>query len=222
MSNAAKKLSLALYLNPETSQADRYAVGALQQWYSKTKRTHADRAELDMVVRLFHRDIYLAGLYLHLLSPRLCQGIASALDHHHINLVTLQQLCTASGLSWEQTSAALHDGFSPTQVAQLQQLLHSGPLPACADLSEPAADTSTLLQTIQQQGEQLDALLSETLALRQLAEEQARQLGRLRSGVAPAAQNVECQRGVQSEAADVTELMPNLAQIQQIKKKGLF
>lgn len=66
MSNGvARKLNLALYLNPETSEADRFAVGALREWYDKAKRSHTDRTSLEMVVRLFHRDIYLAGLYIH-------------------------------------------------------------------------------------------------------------------------------------------------------------
>ena len=39
--SAAKKLNLALYLNPETSEADPYAVGALQQWDDQAKRSHS-------------------------------------------------------------------------------------------------------------------------------------------------------------------------------------
>ncbi len=216
MSNAsAKKLSLALYLNPATSQADRYAVGALQQWYSTAKRSHDNRHDLEMVVRLFHRDIYLAGLYLHLLSPRLCQGVAGALDHHNVNLVTLQQLCSASGLTWE-SSGPRQDGFSPTQVAQLQQLLQTQ---ASEEPAAVPADGPALEQLLSQQAD----LLAEVQALRTLVQQQAQALSRLPAGQPAVLRAVPANaNGVQSESNVLSELVPDPDELRQIRKKGLF
>ncbi len=69
MSNdGAKRLSLLLNLNPTISKADRYAIGVLQRWYRQAKYSHSDPADLEASVKGFHRDIYLAGLFLHQLK----------------------------------------------------------------------------------------------------------------------------------------------------------
>lgn len=216
MSNGvAKKLTLALYLNPETSEADRYAVGALQQWYDKAKKSHALASDLDMVIRLFHRDIYLAGLYLHLLSPRLCRGIAGALDNHNITLATLKQQLDACGLELPLAPQG-DNGFSAAQLAQLQQLLMATP-------AEGSPPTPTLnLEAALAEQHALLALMSEELSqLRALAETQAEQLTRLKLGNLRT-QSADASRQDQTEESSLSELAPHLAQIQQIKKKGLF
>ncbi len=228
--SAAKKLNLALYLNPETSEADRYAVGALQQWYDKAKRSHNSNQDLEMVVRLFHRDIYLAGLYLHLLSPRLCKGIGSALDHHNINLVTLHKLLQASGLELHSAAAEQPSAFSETQLGQLQELLATLPGEADDDtfiapqpMPQPTPTPQPMVyQQPEMQAEQFNTLMGELQQLKALAQEHASALRRLKSGVKMATSSDTQSAGNQLEELDVSELAPQLEQIQKIRQKGFF
>ena len=226
--SAAKKLNLALYLNPETSEADRYAVGALQQWYDKAKRSHNSNQDLEMVVRLFHRDIYLAGLYLHLLSPRLCKGIGSALDHHNINLVTLHKLLQASGLELHSAATEQPSAFSETQLGQLQELLATLPGEADDDTfiaPQPMPQPTPQPMVYQQpemQAEQFNTLMGELQQLKALAQEHASALRRLKSGVKMATSSDTQSAGNQLEEMDVSELAPQLEQIQKIRQKGFF
>src|SRR5690554_8056287 len=84
----AKKLNLALYLNPVVSEADRVAMNALQQWYEQTKQSYGEQRgpELDGLIRSFHHDIYLAGLHLYLINPRLCNHVAQALEQTNMKI----------------------------------------------------------------------------------------------------------------------------------------
>ena len=224
--SAAKKLNLALYLNPETSEADRYAVGALQQWYDKAKRSHNSNQDLEMVVRLFHRDIYLAGLYLHLLSPRLCKGIGSSLDHHNINLVTLHKLLQASGLELHSAATEQPCAFSETQLGQLQELLATLPGEADDDTfiaPQPQPVPQPMVyQQPEMQAEQFNTLMGELQQLKALAQEHASALRRLKSGVKMATSSDTQSAGNQLEELDVSELAPQLEQIQKIRQKGFF
>ena len=209
MSNGvARKLNLALYLNPETSEADRFAVGALREWYDKAKRSHPDRTSLEMVVRLFHRDIYLAGLYIHLLNPRLSRSLSVALDPENLTSTAFWRQLHACGLSDDGSEASTAEEalFSPSQLTQLQQLL---------------AEQNAHIVAVQQELQQL----------RQLADNQARQLKRLQgqqssaapdSGVQGSGTQISESKGISLESTDLSELMPPSAQLKKIKQKGLF
>ncbi len=205
MSNGvARKLNLALYLNPETSDADRFAVGALREWYDKAKRSHTDRISLEMVVRLFHRDIYLAGLYVHLLNPRLSRSLSVALDSENLTSTAFWRHLHACGLSDDGSEASTAEEalFSPSQLTQLQQLL---------------AEQNAHIVAVQQELQQL----------RQLADNQARQLKRLQGQALNAAApdsgtQISESKGTSFESTDLSELMPPSAQLKKIKQKGLF
>ena len=210
MSNGvARKLNLALYLNPETSEADRFAVGALRDWYDKAKRSHTDRTSLEMVVRLFHRDIYLAGLYVHLLNPRLSRSLSVALDSENLTATAFWRQLHACGLSDDGSEASTAEEalFSPSQLTQLQQLL---------------AEQNAHIVSVQQELQQL----------RQLADNQARQLKRLQgqslssgfqgSGAQGSGTQISESKGTSFESTELSELMPPSAQLKKIKQKGLF
>lgn len=210
MSNGmARKLNLALYLNPETSEADRFAVGALREWYDKAKRSHTDRTSLEMVVRLFHRDIYLAGLYVHLLNPRLSRSLSVALDSENLTPTAFWRQLHACGLSDDGSEASTAEEalFLPSQLTQLQQLL---------------AEQNAHIVAVQQELQQL----------RQLADNQARQLKRLQglqqssaaqgSGAQGSGTQISESKGTSFESTDLSELMPPTAQLKKIKQKGLF
>lgn len=240
---SAKKLNLALYLNPETSEADRYAVGVLSHWYNKAKASHDHNQDLEMVVRLFHRDIYLAGLYLHRLDPSLCKAVAAALSQDQVTPVGLQQLLQAYGLGAPvEPQTGSGSGFTPAQLQQLQQLLGTNAAtPVESELSQQLASQNAKLEQLlagqvapaapvdgdwpallARQSEQLQQLQQAMAELRQLATEQANQLKRLRAGQPAGNEAAAPLSSPEREETQVTEIAPHLAQIQQIKKKGLF
>ena len=205
MSNTfARKLNLALYLNPETSESDRAAIQVLKDWYERARRSHPDRTILDLLVRLFHRDIYLAGLYLYQLSPQLSRSLAGALEGHQCTPDAFwRQLLAAGVVNADTTSATAEEArFSPSQMAQLQHLL------------------------AEQQG-QLVAIQQELDQVRQLAERQARALqGLKRSGAVATSSN-----DADSEAPSTTpgiaeqelsELMVAPDQLRKVRQRGLF
>src|SRR5690554_5325959 len=223
----AKKLNLALYLNPVVSEADRVAMNALQQWYEQTKQSYGEQRgpELDGMIRSFHHDIYLAGLHLYLINPRLCTHVAQALEQTDLTLEALVQQLSACGL-WTNAPEQSNDAsFSASQLEQLKSLLATaaGSMPSNDESSEVTADAglSTLTQQLSEQQEQLAAMHAELQKLRRLAEEQAQQLRQMKVA-APSAPAQEPARASGTAEMDVTEMGAQIAQMQKIRKKGVF
>lgn len=229
----AKKLNLPLYLNPVVSAADRVAMGALQQWYEQTKQSYGDQAgpELDGVIRAFHRDIYLAGLHLYLINPRLCNHVAQALEQTDLTLEALVQQLSACGLWTPASETSDATTFSASQLEQLERLLAANVSSAAPreeeERGEEKPDTTagtgfdTLTQQLSEQREQLAAMHAELQKLRSLAEEQAQQLRQLKSaGPAPAPQEPAPSQA--TAEMDVTDMSAQIAQMQKIRKKGVF
>ncbi|CAE6917941.1 hypothetical protein [Vibrio sp. B1FLJ16] len=82
MSNRFKKVSLSLYLDPRQSSSDRIAYSTLADWAKKRQQYAADPSaavDLHNIVHV-HKDIYLSGLFLHLLKPELATSLASSLS----------------------------------------------------------------------------------------------------------------------------------------------
>src|SRR5690606_23544635 len=126
--------------------------------------------------RAFHHDLYLAGLRLYLIDPRLCRQIAAALEQKNLTMNALAQQLSACGL-WDESQG---QGFSSEQLTQLQDLLAAvAPQSRAADEAE-GAKSSALSKQLSEQKKQLTAMQVELEKLRLLAEEQARQLRNLK------------------------------------------
>lgn len=224
----AKKLNLALYLNPVVSEADRVAMNALQQWYEQTKQSYGEQRgpELDGLIRSFHHDIYLAGLHLYLINPRLCNHVAQALEQTNLTLDALIQQLSTCGL-WSAPEQPDHASFSAAQLEQLKGLLaatgHSASSENHGESTEAASATgfASLTQQLSEQQEQLAAMHEELQKLRSLAQEQAQQLRQMRSA-APAPPAPEPARSQNAAELDVTEMGAQIAQMQKVRKKGVF
>lgn len=140
--DSTKRLTLLLNLNPGLSDADRYAIDMLKRWYHNAKQSHSVAADLEASVTRFHRDIYLSGLFLHLLDRTLPSHLADALTETQISTSTLLQFLEACG----KTSSA---SFSDEQLDQFRTLLHEQQPPTSA-ATVPTTDPQilTLLQQI--------------------------------------------------------------------------
>lgn len=237
MSNGgARKLNLTLYVNPETSEADRRAVAVLQQWYRQAKQSHSERADLDMLVRLFHRDIYMAGLFLYQLSPRLCRSLALANEEPEARIDSLLQQLEICGL-WQAEAtapAASADAQVSAQLEALQQWLQrtlqeQSEAPAAPASVDSSALPEALQQQWQQQQQQMAQMQEQMQQLRQLAEAQSLQLQRLRaapaaSGRAGEASGSPSPAASQSgpQTATLSDVAPDPERLRRIKQKGLF
>lgn len=155
MSNeGAKRLTLSLTLNPALSGADRFAIRALKQWYQQAKHSHKDEQDLQATVRKFHRDVYLSGLFLHLLHPGLASNLANLTTDGQISLSTLCHQLNSLGFP-------LHEGDAAPQELPLEDLkaaLSAQTEPAMTSLLSQVQQLTALVQSQQQQLQNLSGL----------------------------------------------------------------
>jgi len=99
-SSQLKRVNYSIYLNPVNSLSDRYAVGIMQKWVNERKdMLDNPDAGLDLHNSLhMHKNIYLSGMFLHLISPALSAGLATSLGDDSIKMATLKQHFDACGL----------------------------------------------------------------------------------------------------------------------------
>ncbi|WP_299019623.1 hypothetical protein [uncultured Photobacterium sp.] len=100
MSSQLKRVNYSIYLNPVNSLSDRYAVAIMQKWVNERKdMLDNPEAGMDLHNSLhMHKNIYLSGMFLHLLSPALAAGLSSCLGDDTIKMATLKQHLDACGL----------------------------------------------------------------------------------------------------------------------------
>ncbi|MCW8330676.1 hypothetical protein MD588_17945 [Photobacterium sp. SDRW27] len=110
-SSQLKRVNYSIYLNPVNSLSDRYAVGIMQKWVNERKdMLDNPDAGLDLHNSLhMHKNIYLSGMFLHLLSPALSAGLATSLGDDSIKMATLKQHFDACGLAIPMASGQAPD-----------------------------------------------------------------------------------------------------------------
>lgn len=83
-----RRVNLSLHLTPDQSRADMRAMQQLQKWHQSMNQSDSID-DTNMEIRAFHRNVYLAGLQLHLLDPSLCHHVAESLGREHLSLAAL-------------------------------------------------------------------------------------------------------------------------------------
>lgn len=78
-----RRVNLSLHLTPEKSRADLRAMQQLQRWHQSMNQSDSID-DSNMEIRAFHRNVYLAGLQLHLMDPALCRHVAESLGREHL------------------------------------------------------------------------------------------------------------------------------------------
>ncbi|MBW3138033.1 plasmid partitioning/stability family protein [Ferrimonas balearica] len=200
------RVSCSFSLTPEGSEADARAVQLLKTW----QQAEQERAESPEVQRQrrgdFHRQIYLSGLFLHQLAPRLPALLAQALDG---DAGAEQLVALAAGAGVELRP---EPGLSAAQWQKLSTLM------ATAPTLDPSPIVEALLR---QQGSGAEAPDNDALlgGLAALQAGQARTLAALTAlseqmaGMAPAAM---------PEAAPEPGLEAQLEKARKVKQKGLW
>ncbi|HIE5389984.1 TPA: hypothetical protein ACXNPR_003380 [Enterobacter cancerogenus] len=83
-----RRVNLSLHLTPDRSRADLRAMQQLQAWHQSMSQSDSID-DTNMEIRAFHRNVYLAGLQLHLLDPTLCRHVAESLGRENLTLAAL-------------------------------------------------------------------------------------------------------------------------------------
>lgn len=129
-SRQVRRVNLSLHLSPEHSRADLRAMKQLKKWHDALRQPDSDVTDVNMQMRRFHRDVYLAGLQLSLLKPTLCRHIAESLGREPLTLETL-------------AGELLRDGLLPGGAAAPEK---TGGEEMLAQLREEVAGLKALLE----------------------------------------------------------------------------
>lgn len=198
MSNGqSKRVNLTLHLNPGDSQADLRTCATLQRWHNKLKQEESSRVDATLIMRAFHRNIYLAGLQLQLLSPQLCHHVAESISRENMTLPDLVTELVRCELLPAGTpiNTSVSGEFSEQQLKQLQQMN-----------TAQHADFSPLCKNLEQ--------------IRTLLENQSLQLAQLSRSDTTQVQEVTSKGG--SEEMDLNEIAVPIEKMKKIRQKGIF
>ncbi len=99
MSSQLKRMTFSVYMDPSALESDRYAVGVLQNWYQRARKVQDGSEEFDFSKSRFHKDIYLSGMFMYVLSPNLCKAIANALGPEQVSMTTLRHAFASCGFN---------------------------------------------------------------------------------------------------------------------------
>lgn len=129
MSSQLKRVNYSIYLNPVNSLSDRYAVGVMQKWVNERKSMLDNPdAGMDLHNSLhMHKNIYLSGMFLHLLSPALSAGLSTCLGDDTIKMATLKQQLDACGLVVPMASGQPSD-ISRQDIEAIKSAVNMTPL----------------------------------------------------------------------------------------------
>jgi hypothetical protein len=227
MSNGqTKRVNLTLHLSPGDSQADLRTVAKLSQWHGQLQQSAEAREDVAAEMRTFHRDVYLAGLQLHLLNPQLCHHVAESMGREHLTLPELVTELVRCGLLPKGTPIGAteksNEDFSAQQLEQLQKLLQQAipeSLPAAvtteAAVSQPAQEMSAAQQA------EFAHLRRELESMRTLLEQQSLQLAQMRRSEKAAVQAVSPASN-NAEEMNLAEMDAPTEKMKKIRQKGIF
>lgn len=127
MSSQLKRMTFSIFMDPGALESDRYAAGILQSWYQRARKIQDDVEEFDFSKSRFHKDIYLSGMFLYVLAPSLCKGMANAFGPEQVNLATLRHVFAGCGFDLgEGATPAMTDTLIDEIVARLAPRLEQG------------------------------------------------------------------------------------------------
>ncbi|MGU5737513.1 hypothetical protein [Aeromonas caviae] len=134
MSSQLKRMTFSIFMDPGALESDRYAAGILQSWYQRARKIQDDVEEFDFSKSRFHKDIYLSGMFLYVLAPSLCKGMANAFGPEQVNLSTLRHVFASCGFDLgDGTAPVATDTLIDEIVARLAPQLGQGDNQGLAD-----------------------------------------------------------------------------------------
>lgn len=243
MTNQLKRVNCSLFLDPVNSEADRYAVSIMQRWVEERRllvETPSAGKELHHNLHR-HKDIYLSGLFLHILSPALTSQLSAVLSEQSIHMDTLAKKLKMCGLvlpgqATTAVAAESQTGLSD-ELARFQQSVSTQLDSLHSAVTKPADDNGAAAANVQEGlaefKAELKAELVAQLASEMKAQSQAAEIAELKALITAQSQMIRAlqhnggvKAGASAEPAAEQDSGPNLseqiASIRKVKKKGLF
>ena len=240
-------MTFSIYMDGDALESDRYAIGVLKNWYQRVRKMQDSPEEFDFSKSRFHKDIYLSGMFIYLVSPSLCKVLTNALGQDQVNMTTLHHVFASCGFNLGQPEgpAGKHDtmGMVEEIVTRITPLLNSADSQAL-DHEALSQQVSTQVCDRLQQAEAI-SLIAEAIAKklstnpehdivtlqntiqqfsRQLAEqsellrEQRRVIQRL---ISTPARSASASADAEPEPL-VENLSDQVANMKKVKAKGIF
>ncbi|MBY6186983.1 plasmid partitioning/stability family protein [Marinobacter hydrocarbonoclasticus] len=198
------RVSCSFTLSPEGSDADAHAVQLLKRW-QKAEQSRDESADVLRQRRSdFHRQIYLSGLFLHQLAPKLPALLAASLDESP-SAEQLLALAEGAGLNLRPDA-----GLSPAQWQKLTTLMATA----------PTLDPTPIIDALTGQASVGSAADMAPL-LGEMASLQSGQKRTLALLTALSEQMADGDEGTPEKAAE-PELAAQLEKAQKVKSKGLW
>lgn len=219
MAERLKRINYSIYLDPLNNPADLYASKVLHQWADDFSRLKAESGEENglalLNARSVQKQVYLSGLFLHLLSPELSQQLSLQVTEAQVSASTLERTLYGLGLLAE-------DSASEDSLQEQHGLLEDLKASIVGHIQAEASHTREQLSSQTQQAELLkrvEGQAQEIAELKRLLTAQTELIRKLPSGGAVARQGQSTQ---EQDDTPVVDLNERLAHVQKIKKKGIF
>jgi len=230
-SNQLKRVNYSIYLDPVNSNADRYAVGVMQGWAKDRKEMMSDpSAGVALHYSLhMHKNIYLAGMFLYLLSPALSNALAGSLTEERIKIDTLEQQLENCGLALPSTKSSLPAFDTHALIDELKAAVNMKPLmDEIQQLKAGLIESNTETAAVQNGLSESDiATLQQNLAAEIKAHSQHREIAELKALLKTQNQLIKSLSNGQplpeiEKSEPELDLSEQIASIQKVKKKGIF
>ncbi|PSU34045.1 hypothetical protein [Photobacterium lutimaris] len=239
MAERLKRINYSIYLDPLNNPADLYASKVLHQWADDFTRLKAESGEESglalLNARNVQKQVYLSGLFMHLLSPELSQQLSLQVTESQVSEFTLEK--TLHGLGFLVTKS--EPKVSLQAQSELLEVLKASigeQLRAEAELTrdhisssissaaaeKPASGDAGMggVDGIYEQNEKLVSMLE--LQSKQIAELKQKLVSQAALIRAIPTGNIGSQSVSTNNDSPVVDLNERLAHVQKIKKKGIF
>lgn len=238
MSDRLKRISYSILLDPLNIPADRFASKVLHEWADKITSL-ASSAESSLEIhdaKAIHKQVYLSGMFLHLLNPELSSRLSIQLTDEQITVETLLAALESLGLHDSTASQTTGTGMlnadslakmeeALTEHIKLESQLTREQLNEQHEQSSDARDDTIadiVLATKGQNDHLIDIVKSQATQLTDLKSLVQAQTQLIQSLSLTSSSSTVTKPANSDEKTPVIDLNERLAHVQKIKKKGIF
>lgn len=225
MTNPARLIPLTLRLDPYR-ESERMALTTLQRWYQRAGVLNGGHEEFDFFGLQLHTNIYLSGLHLCLLEPKLIKYLSSHLHSANLTPEFLYQALERHQLvPVDQPSAVDPVVHCDAPTDPLDQLSPENLVNSIVDQLHPLLNAQSEVSATTEQNAWLQAqvrIMTQQLQEQgRLLQEQSRLLGALNLGNGPRPASREGEGGAASPE-QLHDLSATAAKVRKVREKGVF
>ncbi len=238
MSDRLKRISYSILLDPLNVPADRFASKVLHEWADKiASLANSGDSGIEMHdAKAIHKQVYLSGMFLHLLSPELSSRLGTQLTEDQVTVETLQATLENLGLHDSTASPTTGAGMlnadslnrmedALTEHIKLESQLTREQIIEQHEQSSDARDDTIadiVLATKGQNDHLIDIVKSQATQLTELKNLVKAQTQLIQSLSLTSSSSSDSKTAKSEEKTPVIDLNERLAHVQKIKKKGIF